>query len=339
MEKTQENIAFLLEIDIFSQLSEKELAVIIDKLREFDRLSGEILFNEGDEGNELFIVKDGMVVISIRLPDGMGKEIASFTRGTFFGEMSIFENAPRSATCTFREDSRLIGLHENDFFDLIDTHPEIATKIMYKMLNITAQRLKDTGEFLSDMVHWGEEARKRAITDELTGAYNRRFLDDAMGNYYEKAKNSQKPLSIVMVDLDYFRQINDEYGHDTGDKIILDVVRVFRRSLREKDILARYGGDEFTIIMPDTAIDEAFEIAEKIRGEVEILDTLKSLGGKITRISTSQGLAAFPESGNELKTIREKADKALYIAKEEGRNKVVTARDVKTTKNNEKKNE
>ncbi len=325
MDKTKENIDFLQEIDIFAQLSVKELGVIVEKLREIEKKSGETLFNEGDEGNELFIVKDGMVVISIRLPDGMGKEIATFSRGTFFGEMSIFENAPRSATCITREDSKLIGLHEKDFFELIDTYPEVATKIMYKMLNITAQRLKDTGEFLSDMVHWGEEARKRAITDELTGAYNRRFLDDAMGSYFEKAKNSRKPLAVVMVDLDFFRQINEEYGHETGDKIILDVVRVFRRNLREKDILARYGGDEFTILMPDTDSEQAYDIAENVRRDVAILDTLKNMGGKFTQISTSQGLAAFPEHGRELKIIREAADKALYTAKEGGRNKVVTA--------------
>ncbi|HXK37175.1 MAG TPA: diguanylate cyclase, partial [Candidatus Paceibacterota bacterium] len=235
------------------------------------------------------------------------------------------ETAPRSATCYCKEKSVLLSLHEKDFYRMIENDPDIATKIMYRMMNITTQRLRDTGEFLSDMVHWGEAARRRAITDELTGAYNRRFLDDAIASQFELAKNSGRPLSIIMVDLDYFRDINTAYGNDAGDRCIIEVVRVFNRCLRESDLLARFGGDEFTVLMPETLSETARAVAERVRREVESLDILVSFGGAIRNFTLSFGVAAFPEHADDLKTLKETADQAMYRAKECGRNRVVCA--------------
>lgn len=316
---------FLQKVDVFSLLTSEEIDKIVDYLKYIEIGKGEKLFKEGDEGNELYIVKSGRVVISIRLADGKEREIAEFKSGDFFGEMSIFESAPRSATCCIKEKSCLLTMQEGGFFQLIKHFPDIAIKIMYRMLNITTQRLRNTGEFLTDMVLWGEKARKRSITDELTGVYNRRFLDNALEDCVGASRNTGKPVSLIMVDLDWFREINELYSHETGDQIILGVVEVFKKYLRESDIIARYGGDEFTVILPETGIDEARIIADKICDEVGKLNILESLEGPINNVTTSQGIAAFPETAKDLKTLREKADRALYRAKEEGRNRVVCA--------------
>lgn len=316
---------FLGHIEIFSLLVPREIALIdgLFKTRRFD--AGEVLFREGDEGSEMYIVRSGTVATTISLPDGADREIARFREGNFFGEMSIFENARRSATCAAAEESVLISLHEKDFYRIIEDHPGIATKIMFRMLNITAQRLRDTGEFLSDMVHWGEAARRRAITDELTGAYNRRFLDEAMPGHLERARNSGSPLAVVMVDLDFFRDINEQYGHETGDRCIVEVVRVFNRVLRKSDILARFGGDEFTVLMPDVPPAGAMETAEQVRAEVASIDILKTLPGTVRGITLSMGVAAFPDHGGDAPTLKQAADRALYHAKESGRNRAVCA--------------
>lgn len=316
---------FLQKVDVFSLLTSEEIDKIVDYLKYIEIGRGEKLFKEGDEGNELYIVKSGRAVISIRLADGKEREIAEFKSGDFFGEMSIFESAPRSATCCIKEKSCLLTMQEGGFFQLIKHFPDIAIKIMYRMLNITTQRLRNTGEFLTDMVLWGEKARKRSITDELTGVYNRRFLDNALEDCVGASRNTGKPVSLIMVDLDWFREINELYSHETGDQIILGVVEVFKKYLRESDIIARYGGDEFTVILPETGIDEARIIADKICDEVGKLNILESLEGPINNVTTSQGIAAFPETAKDLKTLREKADRALYRAKEEGRNRVVCA--------------
>ena len=321
----ENSVEFLSQIEIFSLLSQKEIGKISGLFKLHEIREGETLFREGEEGNELFIVKSGVMASSIQLVGGGTREIAVFQQGNFFGEMSIFEKAPRSATCYSKEKSILMSLHEKDFYRIMEQYPDIATKIMYRMLNITTQRLRDTGEFLSDMVHWGEAARKRAITDELTGAYNRRFLDDALENQFDISKNNGTPLTMLMIDLDYFRKINDHYGNAVGDQTITEVVGVFNRILRDKDILARFGGDEFTVLMPQTESETARVIAEQIRKDVESLDILKSYKGPITWITLSIGVAAYPEHAQTVSQLKEMVDQALYRAKEGGRNRVVRA--------------
>lgn len=321
----ENSVGFLSQIEIFSLLSQNEISKISGLFKLYEIGEGETLFREGEEGNELFIVKSGVMASSIQLVGGGKREIAVFQPGNFFGEMSIFEKAPRSATCYSKEKSVLISLHEKDFYRIMEQHPDIANKIMYRMLNITTQRLRDTGEFLSDMVHWGEAARKRAITDELTGAYNRRFLDDALENHFDISKNNGTPLTMLMIDLDYFRNINDHYGNAVGDQTITEVVGVFNRILREKDILARFGGDEFTVLMPQTESETARVIAEQIRKDVESLDILKAHKGPISWITLSIGVAAYPEHAQTVNQLKEMVDQALYLAKEGGRNRVVRA--------------
>jgi len=326
-EAMEKSVEFLSQIDIFSLLSPEEIDRIIGLFKSHETDEGQILFKEGDEGNELFIVMSGVMASSIRLMDGSQREIAAFHAGNFFGEMSIFEKAPRSATCYCKKKSVLMSLHERDFYRMIELHPEIATKIMYRMLNITTQRLRDTGEFLSDMVHWGEAARKRAITDELTGAYNRRFLDDALESRFEVSRSRAEPFTMVMVDLDYFRNINDSYGNEAGDRTIIEVVRVINRHLGEQDVLARFGGDEFTILMPGTDCAAACVVSEKIRAEIESLDIFKAYGGPISRLTLSFGIASYPEHARTVQEIKELADQALYRAKDGGRNRVVCGPD------------
>jgi diguanylate cyclase (GGDEF)-like protein len=316
---------FLKKVDVFSLLDPGEIGKIIKSFHLIEVEQGKTLFKEGDDGNELYIVKSGKVAVSIRHSDGVEREIVELKEGDFFGEMSIFENAPRSATCLAKENSVLLMMEEEDFFKLIKSYPSIAIKIMYRMLNITTKRLRDSSGFLTNMVTWGEKARKRSITDELTGVYNRRFLDDALNDYFEAANNSEKPLTVVMADLDYFRDINEMYGDKTGDQMLLAAVEVFKKVLRKEDIVARYGGDEFTFIFPETGPDEGLELAEQVRSEVEQLKILEKKKGPIRKVTTSQGLASFPDNAGDLKTLMEMADKALYQAKKDGRNRVACA--------------
>jgi diguanylate cyclase (GGDEF)-like protein len=318
-------LVFLGHVDIFSLLSPSERRVLLDTMNFVEFEKGHVIFKEGDRGDTLYIVKSGTVSISLRLFNGQERELVEFSAGDFFGEMSIFENAPRSASCTTKEDSALFTLNGDTFFQFVESHPFIAIKIMYRMLNSTSQRLRNTDEFLSDMVQWGEKARKRAVTDELTGVYNRRFLEEALEEYFISSKAEMQSLSIVMVDLDNFRDINESFSTEVGDAVIVSVVEVFRKKLRDKDVIARYGGDEFTILLPDTESRAAKRLAEDICVSIEQLDVLERLEGPITRVTTSQGIATYPEHAENLKSLREKADQALYRAKHEGRNRVIIA--------------
>jgi diguanylate cyclase (GGDEF)-like protein len=318
-----ELVEFLKNVSIFSMLTIDEMNKFIDYLKVIEIEHDKTLFKEGDIGKELYIVKSGKIILHINLPNGKTRELTQFITGDFFGEMSIFENATRSATCHCKEDSVLLSLHADSFFKVVNNNPEIATKIMYKMLNITTARLQNVSEFLSDIIQWGDTARKRAITDELTGVFNRRFLDDAIEEYFGASKKNMKPMALIMIDMDHFRDINECYSQKIGDMAICSVVRVFNKYLRERDIVARYGGDEFTIVMPETDVEEVKRISRNIQADVGRLDILKKLNGKIKKLTLSQGVSVYPHDGDDVKTVWNKADQSLYKAKEEGRNRII----------------
>jgi diguanylate cyclase (GGDEF)-like protein len=315
---------FLKKVSIFSDCTDRELAAIAAGLAEQKTAAGEIIFREGDEGSELYIVRRGLVKIDLRTTDGNEKEIARFQPGNFFGEMSIVDDAPRSATCRALEESVLYRMHERDFYRVLETQPRAAIKIMYRMLSTITQRLQTTSRFVSDMVRWGNEASRRAVTDEVTGAYNRRYLDRLLADQYGGAAPG-KPFALVMMDVDRFREINEAHGHEVGNKLLARLVEAIKAVLKPSDALARYGGDEFTLLMPETSLSEAAARAEDIRRAVAGLSVRIAPVERNLAVTVSQGVAAYPESRGELEALKQAADRALYRAKEEGRNRVVLA--------------
>lgn len=313
----------LKSIDIFSSLDSDELDRFVSLMRRENFRKGETLFNEGDTGDTMYIVLSGTVAINVNLADGKTLEIAEISEGNFFGEMSIFDSVPRSATCCLKQDTQVLSLKGDDFYTFIRNNPEAGIKVMHRMLEITSTRLKDTGAFLSDMVTWGEQARTRAITDDFTGLYNRRFLDDAIEDRLAEAKSGGYKVSVVMVDLDHFGTLNDEYGQEVGDRVILEVVPIFKSHFTAEDILARYGGDEFTFILSQTSGPEALESCTALVQKVKNVDLLKHLDGSIRSVTASIGIASFPDHAGSSAEVKERADQALYKAKELGRDRAV----------------
>ncbi len=313
-----------LTAEIFSLLDEADRSVVESALRRLELDAGTSVFHQGDPGNELFIVERGMVRTSLELPDGGEHELARFGPGDFFGEMSIFENASRSATCTAVEPSVLAGLSREAFGVLERRHPAAAIRLMLRMLNVTTRRLRTTSGLVTEMVLWGEQARKRAVTDELTGTYNRRFIEDSLEGLVADCRTAGRPITVFMSDLDHFREINECYGHTTGDEAIKAAAGVYKRVVGDRGYVARYGGDEFVIIVPGADAAAAMAIGEEICEGVRKCDLLAGRTGKVTRLSTSLGLASCPEHGADAAALRTKADAALYKAKEQGRDRTVS---------------
>ena len=151
-----DHVGFLSRVGIFSLLSAEEVTRVAGYLAPVELAPGVVLFREGDPGDNLYIIRSGRIRIGIRLPDGSERRLAEFASGDFLGEMAIFDRAPRSATCRALEASTLLALSRDAFSAIIAERPRIALSLMYRMLNVATQRLRDTGEIASDMVLWGE---------------------------------------------------------------------------------------------------------------------------------------------------------------------------------------
>lgn len=160
-----------------------------------------------------------------------------------------------------------------------------------------------------------------AITDALTGLSNRRYYFEASLIEVERAMRNSTPLSIIMIDLDHFKRVNDHYGHPAGDRVLQNIANVCRLSLRRQDLIGRYGGEELVITLPGADLEQACEVAERIRALVAATVTETPRGD--IRITASLGAATLNEQCSNLESLLECADRALYLAKESGRNRVV----------------
>jgi diguanylate cyclase (GGDEF)-like protein len=160
-----------------------------------------------------------------------------------------------------------------------------------------------------------------AIYDTLTGLYNRRYFEEKLGVDAQKSFHGGTPLSLVMVDLDHFKKVNDTFGHTEGDQVLCKISSLLKNSVRKKDTVARYGGEEFILILPEAGLEESFVIAERIRGLVE--RTLFEVGQAKVNLTVSMGISHFPSHRAKSKEeLIKMADRALYDAKRGGRNKV-----------------
>lgn len=173
-----------------------------------------------------------------------------------------------------------------------------------------------------DIEKFVRKSRRRLATlanaDKVTGIFNRQYFDKISAEEFEKAKVAQRNFSILFVDLDHFKEVNDNYGHRTGDDVLRAIAWLIQKACRNTDIVARYGGEEIVVILPNTVSDDAIKIGEEIR-EIVAKQTRERLGIAVT---VSVGVAGFPQDGDSLSSILEKADQALYQAKEKGRNRV-----------------
>lgn len=156
-----------------------------------------------------------------------------------------------------------------------------------------------------------------ASIDKLTGALSRKYLEDALSEEIESCSTLGKSFSIIMYDLDQFKNVNDRFGHQTGDEVLRKVSKIVMDNIRFTDVLGRYGGEEFIIILPETNIEDAASVAEELRQKIQ---NQKILGGKLD-VTVSLGVASYPNQGQWKQELIEKADQALYVAKENGRNR------------------
>jgi diguanylate cyclase (GGDEF)-like protein len=230
----------------------------------------------------------------------------------------------RLNSCHSAEYSFCIDLiHEGEFIGILQLVAE------EKMINEQYQHLmKKLAPQLSSAltnIQLKDSLRNQAIRDPLTELYNRRFMLEAFEQALNRAERHNGCLAVLMIDLDHFKNFNDTYGHEAGDKVLIMVAEQFKMNLRLEDIACRYGGEEFCILCPDTGLREAHILAEKLRhcvAEKQITYQKKLLD----KVTLSIGIAIYPNHGRSSNELLQQADKALYEAKDHGRNCTVVTR-------------
>jgi two-component system cell cycle response regulator len=183
----------------------------------------------------------------------------------------------------------------------------------------TQIRKKRYTERLRDNVQMSIEM---AITDALTGLYNRRYMETHVGTLVEQATARDKPLTVLILDIDYFKAINDSWGHDAGDDVLREFALRIRKAIRGIDLACRYGGEEFVVVMPETDMAVATMVAERLRRRIASEPFSIQQGARTIEVTISVGLAALGRDDTAA-TVLKRADQALYRAKRDGRNRVV----------------
>ena len=168
------------------------------------------------------------------------------------------------------------------------------------------------------------ELEKMVVIDELTGVYNYRYFSEKLADEIKRATRYRQALSLIMVDLDWFKRINDTYGHEAGNVLLKGVVRVIAQNIRDTDTLARYGGEEFIVILPQTDHDDAQIIAERIRSEIERSSFGDGIKHPKLSATVSVGITTYPDNGHGEDELVQLVDQAMYLAKGSGKNAVVT---------------
>ena len=176
--------------------------------------------------------------------------------------------------------------------------------------------------FSTIIVMRAKDLRKLSSIDRMTGLFNRGHFDERLGSELNRAQRMQQPLSVVMLDVDRFKEFNDRFGHSAGDVGLRTIADQFRQMTRRSDVVARYGGEEFVFLLPDTSADTAFDKLEQIRAAVEALRIALPKGQGEVSLTVSAGIATFPADGTNAEELIDEADARLFRAKAGGRNRV-----------------
>lgn len=303
---------------VFKTLPDTALEMIAGCIKPRELKPGEVLFELGDDGEVVYVVHTGKIAIYIPAASQpqAGPALRFFTPGEMFGEMALLENQPRSTSARAEMVSVVLGLDKGCFERLINEFPDFSESLSSTL----SSRLRYTTELIRELRKAMEEIRWLSVTDGLTGLHNRRHFFEEAEKEVERAERYRRPVTAIMLDVDFFKRVNDTHGHAAGDEVLRKIASCCRSEVRELDILGRYGGEEFAILLTESDIERACQVAERLRIRIEAFPFVaKDVSLKLT---ASLGVAER-RIGESVESVLDRADQALYLAKQRGRNLVV----------------
>lgn len=254
-----------------------------------------------------------VVLISLSLRESDGLRLCSQLRS-----FECTRHLPIIILLEDGSDARLLrglDMGVNDYLMRPIERHELLARVM------TQIKRKRHTDFLRDQI---EESFELAVTDGLTGLHNRRYMETHLATLVSDAARTGRDLSVLITDIDHFKAINDTYGHDAGDAVLKAVAARLKRNTRNADLACRLGGEEFLLILPDTALSGAYQIGERIRSRIAS-EAFQTGQGTRIRLTASVGIAALDGENDTPESLVKRADNALYAAKRRGRNRIASS--------------
>ena len=299
-------------LDLFKDVSPEDIHELLRSCDRRDLAAGELLLSPGTRNEHVFIVLSGSLNIHVGSPDTPA--LATMDVGECVGEMSIIEDRDPSAFVIGAEESHLLIIHQSVLWDMVDASHEFAKNLLV----VLSERVRSHNRVIADSFGEMRKFERHATTDALTGLANRHALKDTFPNEIQRCVEKEKPVAMMMIDVDNFKQFNDMFGHIAGDRALAAVSKILRSQFRPRDLLVRYGGDEFAVLLPGASKGQALAVGERVRMAVsgstgDGSDSLIQIPLKI-----SMGVAELNPRGT-LDSLTRDADAALYRAKNAGR--------------------
>jgi diguanylate cyclase (GGDEF)-like protein len=281
-----------------------------------DVADGEVLLVQGGENRSVFFVLAGH--FDVWLGQGSKYLVTHLPVGECIGELSIIDDRPVSATVTAGEASRLLVINQDTLWRMMHAAPVVALNLV----QILSKRVRHGNQVIEESIKTQRELERSARLDILTGLHNRRWLHEMFPRQLERSAREREPVTLIMADIDHFKQLNDTFGHLAGDEVLRQVARKFIDHLRPGDLCARYGGEEIAVLLPNTDLAAAVTVAERLGAAVAQTSVRLDDSDPLPSVTISIGIAEC-HMGQDLVALLANADAALYRAKQLGRNRVV----------------
>lgn len=304
-------------LDLFKGVSPGEIRELLQRCHRRDLVADEILLSPGIENERLYIILSGSLNVHVGSPDA--EILVTMEMGSSVGEMSIIENRDPSAYVIAAEDTHMLVIPKDVLWEMVDASHQFTKNLLV----VLSERVRRYNHVIAD--NYGEirKFERHATTDALTSLANRHAMQESFPEEVASCIKNGQPVSLIMIDVDNFKTFNDRFGHIAGDRALSAVSGILSAQFRPDDLLVRYGGDEFAILLPGATADEAMVIAERVRQTV--CGTTGDGSDSLIKIplTISMGVAELGP-GEDFDALMRSADAALYRAKHAGRNAVTT---------------
>ena len=302
-------------LDLFRGVRADDVQDLLQRCDRCDIAIGEQLLSPGEKNEHVYIVLSGSLNVHVGSVDT--PVLATINPGECVGEMSIIEDRDPSAFVLGAEATHLLEIHRSVLWEMVDASHDFSKNLLV----VLSERVRSHNRVIADSFGELRKFERHANTDALTGLSNRHAMNNEFSRELNRCVKDKNPVALIMIDVDNFKKFNDMFGHVAGDRALSAVAAILKKQFRPRDLLVRYGGDEFAVLLPEVEMELATTIADRVRAAVSG-DTESSNDSLIQiPIQISMGVACLKNNGTLTALIRD-ADAALYRAKNAGRNVV-----------------